>query len=345
MKCVAKYPLVSVVCPWYNRADYIQDSLSSLLSQTYTNVEIIIVNDGSSDPRVKQILDQYDDARIKIIHQNNSGFVSAVRTAIDHSQGDFIAVHGAGEISLPDRILKQANILLQCSELVGVGCNYENVFIATDGSITKRVKKEFSEIASHNDLMIANPLVHGAIMFKRSIYNKVEGYRVFFKFAQDLDLWLRMSDFGDFYIVQETLYERRVFLNDGVAASVDKVLLQSRFMEFARQCSALRRAHGFDFLDKYGESGGLFFIPTSKTASVSAKAALKYMVLYDRAGADLLSEWSLRDRKTILGCCVFILNLFSKKIPYFSKFLSLVLEKFGFYSAKHSSKIPFFKKN
>lgn len=97
-------PKVSVVCAWYNRVDYISDTIDSLLAQDYPNFDITIVNDGSPDPLVREVLDNYTNPRLRVIHQENTGFTRAIRRAIDESDRTYIAIQGAGDISLPGRL-------------------------------------------------------------------------------------------------------------------------------------------------------------------------------------------------------------------------------------------------
>ena len=114
-------PLVSVVSAYYNRQDKVIDSINSLLNQTYKNLEIIVIDDGSTDDTYK-VLSSLEDPRLKIISQPNQGFVRAIRYAISVSNSEFIAIHGAGDISLPKRIEMQVNLLMGNPDIGVVGC-------------------------------------------------------------------------------------------------------------------------------------------------------------------------------------------------------------------------------
>ncbi|MDZ7835005.1 MAG: glycosyltransferase family 2 protein [Alkalibacterium sp.] len=113
--------LVSIVTVYYNRENQVKESIESLLNQTYQNIEIIAVDDGSTDNTYK-LLSSYKDSRLKVIRHTNSGFVKSIRKAIEHSNGDIIAVHGSGDISFLNRIEKQVSVLKNNSRIGVVSC-------------------------------------------------------------------------------------------------------------------------------------------------------------------------------------------------------------------------------
>ena len=103
-------PLVSIITVYYNREQYIKESIQSLLEQTYKNTEIIIVDDGSNDETLN-ILNKFTDNRIRIISHGNMGFVKSIKKAIDISKGKYIAIHGSVDISHANRIERQVDFL------------------------------------------------------------------------------------------------------------------------------------------------------------------------------------------------------------------------------------------
>ncbi|MEM1397466.1 MAG: hypothetical protein AAGH38_08470, partial [Pseudomonadota bacterium] len=102
------------------------------------------------------------------------------------------------------------------------------------------------------------------------------GYRSFFKFAQDLDLWVRMSRITDFDIVPEVLY-RRVTFDDSVSASVDKLIQQQILAEFALQCGENVDSWGRDYLDIYGEAASFRKRPSKRLSRKFAGKGVKWM--------------------------------------------------------------------
>jgi len=102
--------LVSICIPTYNAANYIVDSVNSILNQSYTNFEIIIVNDGSTD-NTKTILNSYSDRRLKIIHTQNKGQSAAANLAYQNSKGEYIKFFDADDILSPHFIENQVLVL------------------------------------------------------------------------------------------------------------------------------------------------------------------------------------------------------------------------------------------
>ena len=241
-------PLVSVVSPYYNRQAYVYESVQSLLDQSYDNLEIVIVDDGSTDETYQRLC-SFSDPRLKVIHQENQGVVGALRTAIDASKGEIVAVHGSGDISYPERIEKQVALLQARPEIGVVGCHVKNTNTVNGYSM---ILKSNSAAATTETLKESNVFTHGEVMYRRELYERVGGYRFFFRYAEDRDLWLRMRLHTEFDDVKEVLYER-FLLPDGVGLDLEKSMLQGYLADFAGQCISYRERYGVDPVDLYGE--------------------------------------------------------------------------------------------
>lgn len=287
-------PLVSVVCAWYNRAAYLRDTLDSLLSQTYENFEIVLVNDGSTDPAVATILAEYaaSNPNLRVITQKNQGFVIAIRNAIEQSTGDYIAVQGAGDVSMPERLARQVFVLEENPNLCGVACRRYRVTVGGPANGSKSTSPEVPETVDLDYLMTReNPISHGEVMYRRAAYFSVGGYRPFFRFAQDIDLFIRMATLGSFKVLSDILYERRVFFDDGIANNRNKIVLQRALHEFARQCARDRSDFGDDMLDSYGPAGALLAGRVRKPVSrFLAIISIQYLALGHLMAADRFSK-------------------------------------------------------
>ena len=99
-------PTISVVLICYNHEKYIGEAINSILSQTYSDYELIIVDDGSSDNTLK-IIQEYQDPRIMVVAQENSGPSIALNAGIDKSRGQFIAFMSGDDVSFPNRLITQ----------------------------------------------------------------------------------------------------------------------------------------------------------------------------------------------------------------------------------------------
>jgi glycosyltransferase involved in cell wall biosynthesis len=308
-------PLVSIVCVYYNRQDRVSESIRSLLNQTYTNLEIVVIDDGSSD-RTYEKLCQFKDPRLKIISTANQGFVKAIKYAISLTTGEFIAIHGSGDISLPQRIDRQVNLLLDNPEIGFVGCYIKNVYLphinASQGHTVLLTGDESEGITG----LIAgnNPFTHGEVIFRRSVYSKVGGYRNLFKYAQDYDLWLRMALITKFSIVREFLYIRYVFPG-GVTVTLDKLILQICLSDFARQCIADRLRWGEDLIDRFG-AYALFFRSKSKNLAITLLiVAIKLIYVQKLDHADRVNQLSLREKRLFSNTILQLVIGIARKYP------------------------------
>lgn len=254
-------PLVSVVTVFHNRAALVEESMASLLAQTWQRLEIIAVDDGSRDD-TRARLEALQDSRLRVVSHPNQGFTRSIARAVALSKGELVAVHGSGDISLPERIARQAAMLAGDPGLGVVGCHYEMHDPQRGKSVVARRDVPRDARAA---LVEGNPFSHGEVMFRRSVYEAVGGYRPFFTLAQDRDLWLRMARHTGFGTVPEVLY-RRSRIAGGVAKSP---VLQSRqmlFSDFAVHCARQAEATGRDPLDEKGPAAALLYRPSREVA-------------------------------------------------------------------------------
>lgn len=119
-------PLISVVIATRNRADMLGDSLTSVLSQTYSNLEIIVVDDGSVD-NTRETVEACSDPRIRYVRQDPRGISAARNLGTDHARGQWIAVHDDDDIMLPDRLERQAKFINSDVDFIyGAFLNFDN---------------------------------------------------------------------------------------------------------------------------------------------------------------------------------------------------------------------------
>ncbi len=301
------HPKVSIVCAYYNRENHVEESVQSLLDQTYDNFEVIIVNDGSTDATLEN-LSAFNDARLRIIDQKNTGFTLAIIRAIEESNGEYIAVHGSGDLSDKNRITMQSNILSEKSNVGLVGCFVEDDNNTGDGVYTLRIPNglPFTET-----LLKQNIFEHGATMFRRSIYDKVGGYRPFFTYGQDYDLWLRMSVYCDYHNVEEVLY-RRYRLADGVSNNVQKLLLQNYLLNFSVYCANEKIKSGRDPLDSIGPLAIFLKTPSKHLSKKIMWIGMNEMIYSDvKQGWDVIKK-SINEAFSLKIFIIFIIGLTHK---------------------------------
>ena len=237
-------PKVSMVSAWYNRPAQIRDTIAGMLGQDVDGLEIIVVNDGSPAADVRDLLDSYSDPRLTVIHQENQGFVRTIRRAIEMSRAPYVAIQGAGDVSYPDRLSRQLAVLEENPELAAISCGC--VFRVVDADTAEEPKTVIPKARLHTReefLTTGNPMIHGASTIRRASYDRVGGYREFFRYAQDRDLWLRLIEQYQIGSIPDILYEFRSFLKDGVSGSFTKSIDQIAYSRLA-DFSAAERASG-----------------------------------------------------------------------------------------------------
>lgn len=183
-----KVPKITVLMPVHNGERYIEDAIESILAQTYTEYEIIIINDGSTDDSMT-IIKSYNDTRIRIVHNYpKMGIVYSLNQGLSLARGDYVARMDCDDISLPHRFEKQIQFM-EANPQVAICGSWVRVFGAE--SYLKKYPEHDEVIRTH--LLFESPFAHPAIMMRRnSIIKENLAYRESFQHAEDYDLWSRV---------------------------------------------------------------------------------------------------------------------------------------------------------
>lgn len=184
------HPLVSVIMPVYNSEKYLKEAIDSVLSQSYSNIELVIVNDGSKDSS-KQIIKSYNDSRIQYVeNESNGGIVYSRNKGLSHSKGEFVATLDSDDIALRERISMQVDFLQNNPEYGMCGTFYRT--IDSQGNYLAKVQFPTgnTDIISH--LLIGNCFCNSTVMIRRDIALDLK-YREKFDIVEDYELWYRIS--------------------------------------------------------------------------------------------------------------------------------------------------------
>jgi glycosyltransferase involved in cell wall biosynthesis len=254
---------VSVISVFHNRAQGVAATVESLIKQDHAELEIVLVDDGSTDGTLAA-LRRVEDPRVRLETHENMGFVRALKRAVASTSAPYVALLGAGDACRPDRVSRQAAVLDDKPNVGAVGCGTENLDARTGALISRKIT-QLAEPVSRM-VLTRNPFHHGEIMFRRSLYDAVGGYRDFFVFAQDRDLVCRFSQCADFHVIEDILYTRYARMAGSVSVSPEKLLLQRRLSDFAVYCHAQRLEGRPDPLDQYGPAASLLQPPSPKLA-------------------------------------------------------------------------------
>ena len=187
-------PLVSVFIPVYNAEKYIAESLESILNQTYQNLEIILVDDGSTDRSV-EIIESYQDERIKLIrNEKNMGIPFTRNVGLENASGKYMAIMDSDDISLPERIEKQVKYLENHPEIDVVGSYYYKF----SGEKTREIRLTYI----HPDeidivLLFYSPISNPSSMVRLETVRKHRlKYNLNYFVAQDYGFWVEISKVG-----------------------------------------------------------------------------------------------------------------------------------------------------
>lgn len=191
-----KSPQITILMSIYNGARWVEDAIQSILNQTFTDFEFIIVNDGSQD-RSLEIIKRFAtrDPRIVVIDKHNTGLADSLNQGIKHAKGAWIARIDADDLCAPDRLRMQYGLAQADSSLVLIGSGLQEIDEYGHPGKTYRYP------ASHNALLgrltTMRPFFgHSSAFYRADIVKVLGGYRPCIKRSEDFDLWLRFSEVG-----------------------------------------------------------------------------------------------------------------------------------------------------
>ena len=204
--------LISVVLPAYNVQDTIGESIDSILSQTFTDFELIIINDGSQD-NTEEVIHAYSDKRIRYYrNEKNEGLIYTLNRGLDLAQGKYIARMDADDVSLPTRFEKQVKVMEESPNIVVCGTQIIPFGVDTAKRFSLFLPEESEDLK--NLLFIQTCFAHPTVMVRRQVLidNEVR-YDADYPHAEDYKMWIDLSLLGEFYNIQEPLLKYR--LSDG----------------------------------------------------------------------------------------------------------------------------------
>lgn len=195
--------------PVYNAAEYLEEALASLLIQTFTDFEVLAINDGSTDDSL-EILNKFAqfDSRIRVISQSNTGIVKVLNRGISEAKANYIARMDSDDVSFPNRFKDQVSILDKSPGVVLVAGDFEVIDQEGEFLYRELVAPRYEDIK--RALFLRNPIAHGSVMFRKDVVQKIGGYSDAYGPTEDLELWMRLSNEGDFAATASPTYKWRM---------------------------------------------------------------------------------------------------------------------------------------
>ncbi len=200
-------PRVTVLMPVYNGEAYLREAVASILGQSFTDFELLVINDGSCDRSV-DVLTSFDDHRIRLVHNTqNLGLIASLNRGFELSQGEYIARMDCDDISLPERLEKQV-AFLDAHPNAGVCGTWFRKF---GQGVHKVVRWESAPDSVRSAMLFSCSLAHPTIMLRRCVFDSYGlRYDPEYLHAEDYDLWVRALKYMDMANLPEVLLDYRV---------------------------------------------------------------------------------------------------------------------------------------
>lgn len=196
-------PTVSVVLSVYNAERHLRGAVNSILDQTLSDFEFIIIDDGSTDDTGK-ILGEYRDPRIRLISRENRGLTHSLNEGVLAARGKYVARMDADDVSVSTRFAKQVEFLDANPHIGVVGSNYTIIDENGRPLLT-------TDFFTHPDelrtcLVLCNQIGHGSVMVRKEVIVKAGMYDATVGIVEDYDLWQRISGIGELANLPDVLY-------------------------------------------------------------------------------------------------------------------------------------------
>ncbi len=187
-------PPVTVLLPVYNAGNYVAEAIQSVLQQDFSNFELLIINDGSTDSSAS-VIAQFHDPRIRVIHQENKGLVATLNRGLDLAKGRYIARFDADDVCYPHRLGLQFSFLEEHPDYVLVGSEADYMDETGKHIFTYKFQ-QYEDEGIRADNFIHCPVIHAAVMFRKQAVLDAGGYNPRAITFEDHLLWRNLAAFG-----------------------------------------------------------------------------------------------------------------------------------------------------
>ncbi len=238
-------PIVSVIIPTYNQANFIDKAIESVLQQTYQDFEIIVINDGSTD-NTEEIIRGFEDKRVKYIkkYKKNRGISIARNIGIKVARGKYIALLDSDDEWLPEKLDKQIKILQDGSPELGVV--YSNLcYIDKKGKNMNKLRNPKKEGYIYKDLLGGNYVgTPSTLLIRKECFNRVGLFDDLLNSQEDWDMWIRIAKYYRFALIKIPLVKYRLHSNQLSKNLGVKIITANRILvKYANELKKRPRAH------------------------------------------------------------------------------------------------------
>jgi len=231
-------PRVSVIMPVHNGERFVSEAITSILRQTFSDFEFLIVDDGSTDS-TPSILRSFHDPRIRLLtNDRQRGIVGALNRALAEARGTYIARMDADDRSAPDRLERQTAFLDREKDVALVGT--AAVLIDEQGRERGRESHPAGAREIRKTIFVHNPFIHGSVAVRKSVLDECGVYDERFLHNEDYDLWLRICARHASANLPEFLLERRIH-PESITSAKQRELVRYRFRTLFHAIRAYER--------------------------------------------------------------------------------------------------------
>lgn len=254
-------PKISVLMPAYNAEQYIAEAIDSIIDQTFSDFEFIIVDDGSTD-RTWEIVQEYankDDRIVPLRNEKNMNICHALNRGIDAARGKYIARMDADDWSYPDRLEKQYKYMEAHPDIVISGGTME--VCDENLNVLNERRYNLTDEAIRKKLFRYSPFCHATTIYKSDAAKKVHGYNAQLYDAEDYDFYFRLGQSGKFANLTDTLYKMRV---NNLGVSLSRLSRQERIALYIRYKAVMEYGYIMTIQDKiyfWAQYLSMFIIP------------------------------------------------------------------------------------
>lgn len=206
-------PLVSIILPSYNQAEYLKEALDSILAQTYSNWEAIVVNDGSTD-NTEEVMNEYAsrDSRIRPLSKPNGGITSALNAGVNQAKGQFFCWLSSDDLFYPDKLLLQVDEFEKLDESYALVYGSFDILQNETKELTKQPMAEPVIAGCEFPEALKFDFIDGCtIMIRMNVMREVKAFNPNIVHSQDMELWVRLASRGyKFKLLPHKLTIRRV---------------------------------------------------------------------------------------------------------------------------------------
>ena len=223
---------ITVLMPAYNAGKYIREAISSVLEQSYSNFELLVINDGSTDDTLSVVL-AFNDPRIVLVNKEHEGIAAALNTGLRLTDTYYVARFDADDICMPQRLEKQFNFLEDHPDYMLVGSDAEYMVENGDFLFNFKCIAHSNEEVQQN-MYVYCPFIHSSVMYKRDEVIKAGGYNAHAHHFEDYLLWTSLSKMGKLQNLREPLIKVRF---NPASVTIDEKWRGERFRQLKRQAT------------------------------------------------------------------------------------------------------------